>query len=321
MLTWELDNLEHPTAVIVHFESHEHAEHEELWRIFHTRGLGVAALPIASCDSTTSSVAPSNSRPLASSVTVAASTTSATGRTTDTDCAATASASTRSTAARSRLLSLPEAFYTLVATRWLTVPETLGSLVDIWERLSSAAEAPPQRQQQQQEKPRLSDFHVHFIAQYHLRELGWTLRSGLNYGGHYVLYRGAASAFHSEYIAYLKAADAPLSWGALQALTRVAADAKKTVLVCDIACSGESASTENHHSNTLVEGEYEFFGRTFRFSAVAIRFWDVAGGDTQTSSGSEQLRTFAFEPQPTLSKKPKKLPQSRAKRTRTSTSV
>ncbi|TYZ65863.1 hypothetical protein PybrP1_004660, partial [[Pythium] brassicae (nom. inval.)] len=195
MLSWELDDLEHPTAAIVRFESHEHAEHESLWRLFQSIGLG-------------------------------------------------------------------------------------------------------------QEQFDISDFQVHFVVQFHLRELGWTLRSGLNYGGHYVLYRGAASAFHSEYIAYVKGADAPLSWGVLQALTRVAADVKKTVLV--------------NNSKSLTEGEYEFFGRRFRFSAVAIRFWDVAGADAQPAPGGEQSWSFAFQPQPTLSKKLKKMPQLRAKRNLTS---
>lgn len=191
--------------------------------------------------------------------------------------------------ARTRLLSLPETFYLVAkADGYLTAPEACGSQKQIWRQFSDA-------------NPR---FQRQFVVQYHFREQGWLLKSGLNYGAHYVLYRGAASEYHSEYIVYVKGnSQEQLPWAVVQALTRVAADVKKTVLLCDVSVdelqrSGERCSVPS----TLTEGDYGFYGQTFHVAAVAIRFMDVAVPDSQQSVGIP----YAFQPQPILCKQTNK---------------
>lgn len=205
---------------------------------------------------------------------------------------------------RARVLSLPEAFYLLTTAKCLAAPASYGSYKQIYERFSRASSA--------------SHFQRHFVVQLHFRQLGWVLKSGLNYGSHYVLYRGAANEFHSEYIVYVKGLQEKLPWGVVQALTRVAADVKKTALVCDVACEELISNDGNETTggdlpisnpkSTLTEGRYAIYGQRFHFTAVAIRFWDVAGADAQASEQQSHPHTqqiFAFQPQPVLKKKPR----------------
>lgn len=206
---------------------------------------------------------------------------------------------------RMRVLSLPEAFYLLTADKCLAAPASFGSHEQIYERFS-AAYHPAQR------------FQHHFVVQLHFRQLDWVLKSGLNYGSHYVLYRGAANEYHSEYIVYMKGSQEQLPWGVVQALTRVAADIKKTVLVCDIEelntdGGDEATGGDLNTGSTLTDGRYALYGQRFHLTAIAIRFFDVAGADPQTSAEQSHNQSFAFQPQPILRKKK---PRQKTKRSR-----
>lgn len=128
------------------------------------------------------------------------------------------------------------------------------------------------------------------MLQLHFRRLQWRLKSGLNYGAHHVLYRGPVSEVHSEYIAYLQSDTQPLAWATLQALTRVAADVKKTLLLCQVTKEeGTSAAVEPE--SEFLRGVYCIHGHRYTLQASAMRFWD----HTATS--------FAFQPQPALHKR------------------
>jgi hypothetical protein len=151
--------------------------------------------------------------------------------------------------------------------------------------------------------PRLcADFQTQFVLYQHFRHLGWRVKPGLNYGAHYVLYRGSAVKFHSEYIVYVQAADgsvdAPsVSWNVVQTLTRVAADVKKTVLLCEVTASptlSELSGTSNT-APSLTFGLYEFHGRHFSVNAIAMRFWDV--GDAALHAAEATSEAFDFHPQ------------------------
>lgn len=141
------------------------------------------------------------------------------------------------------------------------------------------------------------------MAYQHFRRLGWRVNPGLNYGAHYVLYRGSAVKFHSEYIVYVQATgggvDAPTaSWNVVQALTRVAADVKKTVLLCEVSASltPSELSDTSTAAPSLTFGSYEFHGRHFSVDAVVMRFWDV--GDAALHAADVTTEAFAFHPQP-----------------------
>lgn len=134
-------------------------------------------------------------------------------------------------------------------------------------------------------------FQALFVLQLHFRRLQWRLKSGLNYGAHYVLYRGPVNEVHSEYIAYLQSDAQPLAWVTLQALTRVAADVKKTLLLCQVTQEEDIETMALTPKTEFLRGVYCIHGRTYTLQVSAMRFWDP----TATS--------FVFQPQPTVRKK------------------
>ncbi|GMF11982.1 unnamed protein product [Phytophthora lilii] len=150
-------------------------------------------------------------------------------------------------------------------------------------------------------------FERNFVVYQHFRRLGWTPKPGLNYGAQYVLYRGSAAEFHSEYVVYVQDSGAASSWNTIQSLTRIAADVKKTVLLCTVTVdqasttsSGASDAGANAVCTSISDltfGEYIFHGVQYSMEAIAIRFWDVSIADAAES--------YTFQPQPVLLKKAK----------------
>jgi tRNA-intron lyase len=198
---------------------------------------------------------------------------------------------------RTRVLSLPEAYYALTVDRLLPLRTAMhSSLQAVWEDFAAAS----------------SSFVSHYIVYHHFRRLGWLLRSGLNYGAQFVLYRGDPDTFHSEYIVYVSSGDATSQWHALQARTRVAEDVKKTVLLCEVSVgdsSGEDTPVMrgrdgNGGRDPVMEttGRYEIHGIVYALDAVLIRSWDPATVDDDRVS-------YTFTPQPMLLKKPKRAPK------------
>lgn len=136
----------------------------------------------------------------------------------------------------------------------------------------------------------------------HFRQLGWTPKPGLNYGAHYVLYQGSADEYHSEYVVYVQL-EGVSSWNTIQTLTRIAADVKKTVLLCTVTVALATSTKDDPAELTF--GVYVFHDVQYMVEAIAIRFWEASEVDDPQSC--------TFQPQPILSKKPKK---KRAKRSK-----
>ncbi|KAJ0411870.1 hypothetical protein ATCC90586_005965 [Pythium insidiosum] len=156
-------------------------------------------------------------------------------------------------------------------------------------------------------------FRSHLVAALHFRRLGWRVRSGLNYGAHFVLYRGDSDVVHSEYIVYVHSGGV-LQWPIVQSLTRLAEDVKKTVLLCqvedvdDIRAGDDDVHCESPRGRDCsprveLASVVELHNRRFRFSGVLIRFWDVATVD-------DDSQDYAFALQPIV---PKKRPQRKPK--------
>lgn len=292
-VTWDVDAQTDPQTIAVRFDC-ARDENASAWQFFQEHALGVAApLPMLLRAQSSSS-----------------------------------STDTVSTPAliRTRMLTLPEAFYALTATSHFIAPPALRSHAQIFAHFSQQS---PQH------------FQRHYAVHVHFRSRGWRLKTGLNYGGHYVLYRGAASAFHSEYIVYVRSAEAAagdaLSWGAVQALSRIAADVKKTVLLCDVVTSAASDSSEpadalmpstrcNINNDVvdetalLTQDTYALYGQHYTVTSTAIRFWDIAAAaDAQSlgRSATESSLRFAFQLQPVIRKKSKR-PAKTSKRPKTS---
>uniref|UniRef100_A0AAV1UWF8 tRNA-intron lyase n=1 Tax=Peronospora matthiolae TaxID=2874970 RepID=A0AAV1UWF8_9STRA len=186
---------------------------------------------------------------------------------------------------RRRHLTLPEFYYLMAMDDVLPGGGVL--LPDLWSRLASSS----------------ATFTRTFVIYQHFRRRGWIPRSGLNYGAHYVLYRGSAAAFHSEYIVYVQRDGEVSSWNSIQSHTRIAADAKKTVLLCTLTSerSPDDTATPKTVKSTvkptltasdegLTSGTYSFFGIQYTIEAVAIRFWDAS------IAGGQQLYTFQLQP-------------------------
>lgn len=113
-----------------------------------------------------------------------------------------------------------------------------------------------------------------------------------------MLYRGSAAEFHSEYVVYVQDSDEASSWNTIQSLTRIAADVKKTVLLCTVTIEQATSTIAADQPVTdLTFGSYSFHDVQYTVEAVAIRFWDAAVADSPES--------YAFQPQPVLPKRAK----------------
>lgn len=167
-----------------------------------------------------------------------------------------------------------------------------------------------------------ADFQTQFVVYQHFRRLNWRVKSGLSYGAHFVLYRGPATRFHSEYIVYIQETGGSVaSWNVVQALTRVAADVKKTVLLCEVTTSLTlpELSGVDQHTFSLTQGSYEYHGRRFTVDAVAIRFWDI--GDASLHAADAAADAFDFHPQPMQSKSEPSKAMSKRRQDKATTSI
>ncbi|GLD94457.1 hypothetical protein PINS_up003068 [Pythium insidiosum] len=175
---------------------------------------------------------------------------------------------------RRRVLSLVDAYIAIAIDRVLPL-EAPATLTSVWDDFSSASPS----------------FRSHVVTALHFRRLGWRLRRGLNYGAHFVLYRGDPDVVHSEYIVYVHAEKEALQWPIVQSLTRLAEDVKKTVVLCEVQDLGTSTgalasrSESSHASSPSPEvtlnltSVVHLHGREFQFDGIMIRFWDVAAAD------------------------------------------
>lgn len=170
---------------------------------------------------------------------------------------------------RKRHLSLPETYFAVTNSILLYDQ----SLQELWERFQSSS----------------ANFARNLAVYHHFRYLGYTPKSGLNYGAHYVLYQGSIARSHSEYIVYVHDEEKALPWSTIQSLTRIAADVKKIVLLCTvtIATKPDKESNTNDPETNLTFGKYNFHGIQHTVEAIAIRFWDA--------TLAEKLQSYTFQ--------------------------
>ncbi|DAZ95653.1 TPA: hypothetical protein N0F65_002282 [Lagenidium giganteum] len=157
-------------------------------------------------------------------------------------------------------MSLAEAYHAVTESQLVTMSP---SPADLWTQFSALTPS----------------FVPHAVVQLHFRRLGWLLKSGLNYGAHFVLYRGSADEFHSEYMVYIQDgdthdSDVTCSWQVIQSLTRIASDVQKTVLLCCVTAVAPPAAPTKPDAD-LKYGLYDLHGTWWKLQAVLMRFWDV----------------------------------------------
>lgn len=71
----------------------------------------------------------------------------------------------------------------------------------------------------------------HYKVYKMLRRAGWTVRSGLQYGGDYLLYRGSPGQDHAPYVAVVVEEGKGVEGKTVAGLVRAAAGAKKQVVL------------------------------------------------------------------------------------------
>ncbi|KAF0700770.1 Aste57867_8723 [Aphanomyces stellatus] len=165
-----------------------------------------------------------------------------------------------------RWLTLEEGFYLLSAGR-IQIPGVDREAA--WDAFTSADATFPAR----------------YVAYAHFRDAGWLVQSGLLYGVTYSLYRRSPDVVHSEYMVYVHASPTSLSWHALQMLTRLAEDVKKTVVLFQVLPVPLSSTAASSSTAAIVD---VCSGVQFSHRAMRIRHWEgqcvpAAAGGTAAS--------------------------------------
>ncbi|XP_063244102.1 tRNA-splicing endonuclease subunit Sen2 [Bacillus rossius redtenbacheri] len=130
-------------------------------------------------------------------------------------------------------LSLEEAFFLSYGLGCLQVLDVFGSalsLVDLWRAFRDLQK----------------DFVPKYVAYHYLRAKGWVVRSGLKYGGDFMLYRQGPVFYHASYVVVVEVLRAEdwsrhpalnsrsFSWGSMTTLNRVVTAAGKELLACQV---------------------------------------------------------------------------------------
>ncbi|KAF6207577.1 hypothetical protein GE061_016024 [Apolygus lucorum] len=88
-----------------------------------------------------------------------------------------------------------------------------------------------------------SDFVESYVAYHHYRAKGWIVKSGLKYGGNFLLYSKGPAFFHASYIVVVESIGKPSiessivgkpSWEKYSALNRIAEQSNKELIVCQV---------------------------------------------------------------------------------------
>ncbi|KAJ2213046.1 tRNA splicing endonuclease subunit sen2 [Coemansia sp. RSA 487] len=134
---------------------------------------------------------------------------------------------------------------------------------DLWRTLHAASANEP-----------ASDFVLKYAAYYYYRAKGWVVRSGIKFGTDFLLYKsGGPSKSHSQYSVIVRErhpgpkghrdANVPLaeSWQFMFALSRVTAQAQKSLLVCYIDAPANNSARDMHeHVKADAEPDLRLFG-------------------------------------------------------------
>lgn len=128
-------------------------------------------------------------------------------------------------------LTFQEAFFLSYGLGCLVVMDTNNKpldLIKLWKKFCELSSS--------------HDFPVMYTAYHHFRSKGWVVRSGLNYGAHYVLYKDGPVFYHSTYAVIVKEVNEkdlsviensgrlPMTWPFLAALNRINSHVAKGVV-------------------------------------------------------------------------------------------
>uniref|UniRef100_A0A0A9WLE0 tRNA-splicing endonuclease subunit Sen2 n=3 Tax=Lygus hesperus TaxID=30085 RepID=A0A0A9WLE0_LYGHE len=88
-----------------------------------------------------------------------------------------------------------------------------------------------------------NDFVENYVAYHHYRAKGWIVKSGLKYGGNFLLYSKGPAFFHASYIVVVEsigkpgqelAVDEKPSWEKYSSLNRIAEQSNKELIICQV---------------------------------------------------------------------------------------
>ncbi|RZF36868.1 hypothetical protein LSTR_LSTR004556 [Laodelphax striatellus] len=128
-------------------------------------------------------------------------------------------------------LSLEEAFFLSYALGCLHVVNLDGTFMTLTEMWQTYKHTKP-------------TFVSSFIVYLHFRSKGWVVKSGLKYGGDFLLYKKGPKFYHASYIVVIEdvgqpssesdVARKPLDWTKFLTLQRIAETVSKDVLICHV---------------------------------------------------------------------------------------
>lgn len=105
-------------------------------------------------------------------------------------------------------LSLEEAFFLSFALGCLIVKDLNDiqlTVTAMWQKFSRAE----------------ANFIVNYVAYHYYRSKGWTVKSGLKYGGDYLLYKRGPAYYHASYLVQVVDGKKKFSWNELIGMNRL----------------------------------------------------------------------------------------------------
>ncbi|KAL0267474.1 UNVERIFIED_CONTAM: hypothetical protein PYX00_009731 [Menopon gallinae] len=128
-------------------------------------------------------------------------------------------------------LNLTEAFFLSFVLKCLRILDKNGhelSLHDLWKRFNETEE----------------NFISKYVAYHQYRAHGWTVRSGLKFGGDYLLYKTGPAYYHASYLVWiLDQKRKKMTWDEFAALNRLTETCNKDLILCQII--GPDVNQEN----------------------------------------------------------------------------
>jgi len=79
-----------------------------------------------------------------------------------------------------------------------------------------------------------AEFKRRYVAFAHFKEKGYVVKSGLQFGTDFLLYRGSPDEFHAEYCALVLAPTDKVTWKRIKTLARLAQDVRKRLVLAHV---------------------------------------------------------------------------------------
>ncbi|CAH0771928.1 unnamed protein product [Bemisia tabaci] len=83
-----------------------------------------------------------------------------------------------------------------------------------------------------------ADFAYKYVAYHHFRSKGWIVKSGIKFGGDFLLYKQGPPYYHASFIIVVDKGNS-MSWTTLMGLNRLAGSVNKELIIASVSIQGE----------------------------------------------------------------------------------